>query len=293
MHRCLRYIIPSLILCLVACQKEAPSSALASVRRIVSLTPSLTEIVFAVGAGDQVVGVSEYCDFPPEVASRTRVGSFLAPNLEKILWLRPDLVLLDGVQEQMAETLRSAGVTAMPVPMNNLAEVRQAILAVGQRLGPQEHEAAARIVAGLDRDMAAVAPPSEARRPKVVFVVDRDVGGLRGLVVAGPGTYLDELIHKAGGDNVFSDLSLRYAKVALESVAARRPEVILDAVHVDDRAAERQVLADWQELPEVPAVASGQVFLLRQKEFITPGPRLGSAVRELARLLHGGLLSRR
>lgn len=292
-------LISSLILMLgvlgiAACRRggEAPGPAQAGpVRRIVSLTPSLTEIVFAVGAGDRLVGVSDYCDYPPEAQARPRVGSFLSPSLERILALQPDLVLLDGVQQEMTATLQEAGLFAMPVPMDNLAEVRKGILAVGQRLGAEG--AARQIVAGIDRDLAAVAPPPGARRPRVLFVVDRDVGGLQGLVVAGPGTYLDELIHAAGGDNIFSDLPLRYAKVSTESISARRPEVVLDAVHVSDRTQDSKVLLDWQALPEVPAVASGRVFLLSQKEFITPGPRLGTAVRELSRLLRGGLISQR
>src|SRR5581483_6989002 len=102
----------------------------------------------------------------------------------------------------------------------------------------------------------------------------------------GPGSYLDELLQKAGGDNVFHDLPIRYAKVTLEEIMARRPDVILDAVHVSGQDASTAVVADWQEVKGVPAVANHHVFLLSQRSFVTPGPRLGQALRELAGLLH-------
>lgn len=259
--------------------------------RVITLTPSLTEIVFALGAGERIVGVSDYCDYPPEATQRPRVGTFLQPSLEKILSLRPDLVLVDGVQQDVASALRHAGARVLPVPMNDLAQVRAAIEQVGAALGDRQ-AAAATLRAQLDGELAEVGRLIRGRaRPKVMFVVDRQVGGLRGLIVAGPGSYLDELMQLAGGVNVFSDLPTRYAKVAVETVEERQPEVIFDAVHTGpDRQA--QVLADWQGLRRVPAVARGQVYILDTagtqggREFVTPGPRLGQALRRLAALLH-------
>ena len=114
-------------------------------RRIVSLTPSLTEIVFALGAGERVVGVSDYCDYPPAAKTRPRVGTFLQPSVEKILALRPDLILVDAVQQDVAAALRAAGGGArvLAIPMNDLEQVRAAILKVGSGLGDRQTEAAA------------------------------------------------------------------------------------------------------------------------------------------------------
>ena len=257
-------------------------------RRIVSLTPSLTEIVFALGAGERVVGVSDYCDYPPAAKTRPRVGTFLQPSVEKILALRPDLVLVDGVQKDVAAALQAAGggATVLAIAMNDLAQVRAAITQVGAALSAEPAAAAA--LAQLDGELAEVRRLVESRgaRPprKVLFVVDRQLGGLRGLVVAGPGTYLDELVRLAGGVNVFADLKLRYAKIAVESLEERQPEVILDVVHIE-AGGEESGRADWLALPSIKAVRDGRVYILADREFVTPGPRLGKALHKLARLI--------
>lgn len=254
-------------------------------RRVVTLTPSLTELVFALGAGDRLVAVSDYCDYPEAVKALPRVGSFLSPAIERILSLQPDLVLLDGVQADAAAMLTQAGTHAVAVPMQDLAQVRAAFTRVGQQLGDR-HAQAAELLAKLDAQIAAVSARTASQPPrKTLFVVDRQIGSLRGLVVAGPGSYLDELVRLAGGRNVFSDMSPRYAKVATEAIEERQPDVILDAVHTDlAGAAARR--ADWNELGTVTAVRQGRVHILANRMFVTPGPRLGDALRQIADLLH-------
>ncbi|MFO0573462.1 MAG: helical backbone metal receptor [Polyangia bacterium] len=259
-------------------------------QRIVTLTPSLTEIVFALGAGDRIVGVSDFCDYPPEAQRRPRVGSFLQPSVEKILALRPDLVLVDVVQKEVAEALRHAGARVRAVPLNDLADVRSSLLTVGDAIGDRR-EQAQQLGMRLDQELLAVRLLVGKRPPRpALFVVDRQLGGLRGLVVAGPGSYLDELLRMAGGENVVADLRLRYAKIAAETITERRPEVILDAVHVppgpDEAAAQKRAQSDWQQLGDVPAVQRGAVYVLSSREFVTPGPRLGQVLRRIAELLH-------
>lgn len=274
------------------CRRQSSSSVgqaqahpkVAIAQRVVTLTPSLTEIVFSLGAGDRVVGVSDYCDYPAEAKTRARVGTFLQPSVEKILALEPSLVLLDGVQQDVAAALGHAGARVLAVPMNDLREVRAAITLVGEALGDRQ-PAAAQLLTTLDAELATVRQQVGSRpRKKVMFVVDRQLGGLRGLVVAGPGTYLDELLRLAGGENVFSDLKVRYAKVAIEAIQERQPAVILDAVHAE-AGTEQAVRADWQPMTDLQAVRSGQVYVLGSREFVTPGPRLGQALRRLASLL--------
>lgn len=269
--------------------QPGPEGGAAAPRRVVSLTPSLTEILWTLGAGDRVVGVSDYCDYPPEARTRPRVGTFLQPSVEKILALRPDLILVDGVQKDVAAALQAAGGGArvLAIPMNDLAQVRAAITQIGAALGDRRQEAAA-LLGQLDAELAEVRGLVSRRgsrpRPKVLFVVDRQLGGLRGVVAAGPGTYLDELVQLAGGSNVFADLPVRYGKVAIEAIEERQPEVILDAVHSDAGSA-ASVRADWLALRNVPAVQKGRIYVLSDREFVTPGPRLGKALRQLARLL--------
>lgn len=254
-------------------------------KRVVTLTPSLTEMVFALGAGDRVVAVSDYCDYPDAVRVLPRVGSFLSPSIERILALRPDLVLLDGVQGEAAAMLSGAGTHAVAVPMQDLAQLRQAFVTVGEQLGDRRAQADA-LRGTLDRDIATVqARVASLPAPRTMFVVDRQIGSLRGLVVAGPGSYLDELLRLAGGQNVFGDMAPRYAKVAVEAIEERRPEVILDAVHTDAQGA-AALRADWGVLPRLPAVQGGRVHVLANRVFVTPGPRLGQALTAIADLLH-------
>ena len=117
----------------------------------------------------------------------------------------------------------------------------------------------------------------------MLFAVDREVGSLRSLVCAGPGTYIDDLIRRAGGENVLADAKLRFFRVAPEEIVARKPTVILDAVHTADAARARE---DWRALPTVPAVKEGRVYVLDDPAFVTPGPRLGQMLRRLSDLLH-------
>lgn len=252
---------------------------------MVTLTPSLTELVFALGAGDRVVAVSDYCDYPEAAKARPHVGSFLSPAIERILSLQPDLVLLDGVQRDAATMLTQAGARAVAVPMQDLAQVRGAFTVVGEQLGDRQPQAAA-LLADLDRQIAAVSARVSSLPPrKTMFVVDRQIGSLRGLVAAGPGSYLDELMRLAGGQNVFADMGPRYAKVAAETIEERQPDVILDAIHTDPAgaAARRE---DWSLLGSVAAVKNGRVHILANRMFVTPGPRLGRALQEIAALLH-------
>lgn len=271
--------------------RTSPGSSDRVFRRVVSLTPSLTEIVFALGAGERVVGVSDFCDYPPEVKTRPRVGTFLQPSVEKILALRPDLILVDAVQQDVAAALQAAGggVQVLAIPMNDLEQVRLAILKVGSGLGDRQTEAAA-LLAQLDGELGEVRRLIRSRGdrppPKVLFVVDRQLGGLRGVVAAGPGTYLDELVRLAGGANIFADLKVRYAKVAVEAIEERQPEVIFDTVH-SDPAQSSSLRADWLTLRNVPAVQNGRIYVLSDREFVTPGPRLGRALRQLVQLLGG------
>jgi iron complex transport system substrate-binding protein len=272
----------------IGCRRQPAAKNSAPVRRVVTLSPSLTEIVFALQAGDRVVGVSDYCDYPPEAKQRPRVGNFLSPSVERILELRPDLVLLDGVQRDIAAVLQQAGAQALTVPLQDLSQVRAALGTVGEALGDRQAEAQ-KLLAQLDGEIAEVKRQTQGLPPRrALFVVDRQIGGLRGLVVAGPGSYLDELLRLSGGVNVFSDLSARYAKVAVEAIEERRPEVIFDAVHTE-KAQLSSLAHDWEQLSAVPAVAQHRVHVLGDVQFVTPGPRLGRALRRMASLLHDGL----
>lgn len=298
LQRFFSFILPSLLLLtLLACRRQearpgqsggravAESIDQKIARRVITLTPSLTELVFALGAGDRLVGVSDFCDYPEAAKRLPRVGSFLAPAIERILSLQPDLVLLDGVQGDAATMLKQAGTHAVAVPMQDLAQVRASFTTVAAELGDRHAQASA-LLNDLDRQLAELSSRVSSKpKRKTLFVVDRQIGSLRGLVAAGPNSYIDELLRLAGGQNIFADMAPRYAKVALETIEERQPDVILDAVHTDPAGAAAR-LADWQELRNIAAVRDGRVHILANRMFVTPGPRLAEALRQLAALLH-------
>lgn len=215
------------------------------------------------------------------------MGDFISPNVEAILATGCDIVVADESQANAVNTLRSAGLKVITSKMQNLSDVREALAKVGEALGKQAE--AERAIALLDVDLAdAARRATEAlaanggKRPRVLVVIDRRPGGFGGMVASGPGTYLDELVARAGGDNVLADAPVRYAAISVEEVIARAPDVILDATHTDDAA---KLRPDWDTLVTVPAVKNGRVHVLGDATFEAPGPRLGAALRKTVILL--------
>ncbi|MCC6997589.1 MAG: ABC transporter substrate-binding protein [Deltaproteobacteria bacterium] len=267
--------------CKRVAKQAAPKPAGARLR-IITLTPSFTEIVFALGRGGELVGVDQYSDYPPEASQLPRMGSFLTPNVEAITAAAPDVVLLDAVQSDARRALESVGVHAVALPVLTVDDVHAAITMVGRELHAED--AALALNARLEGELAEAAQlAGSGPRPRALLVVDRELGGLASMVVAGPTSYLDDLLTRAGGANVIDDASGGYIRIAPELVVERAPDVILDAVHTDDVA---HAVADWSALTTVPAVKAGRVIVFADRAVVTPGPRLGAVVKRIAAALH-------
>ena len=253
-------------------REPAPSTQ----TRIVSLTPSATEVVAALGATDLLVGVDEFSKFPPEVTKLPKVGSFLAPNLEVIVQLTPTFVIVDDIHGQVAGALHDQGLTTVECAMHALPDVKKALRTVGTKLGrvKQADAAIEEIEKALD-DEAAKRPP---RHPRVLVIIDREAGGLGNLVAAGPGSWVDELLAVVGGDNVLAASGVRYPKISLEEVLQGDPEVIID-LSFDDNPARKA--AAWKQV-EVTAVRTGRVRPLEDDFLKAPSPRVKQALAALA-----------
>jgi iron complex transport system substrate-binding protein len=258
-----------------------PHFAAADPQKIVSLTPSVTETLFALGAGDQVIGVSRYCDYPPEARTRDTVGTFLAPVVEAVVALAPDLVLTSpspGNQEPVV-AMERLGLRVVTVPEGSasVSEVLRSIQAVAAAVGATH--AADRIIDGLERDLTLAEAKAEGR-PRVATAV---VVGHEPLVLAGPQSYLGELIVHAGGSNVADPLGGKWPRAGLEFLVAAKPEVIVDLSMGSEAssAAER-----WRRLEGVPAVKAGRVYFDASLVLLHPGPRIGSQAVLLSRFLH-------
>ena len=263
------------------------SQAAAAPRRIVSVIPAVTEMLFAMGAGDQVVGVSSYDKYPPAVASRERVGALLDPNIERILTLKPDLVVVYGTQQEFIARLDRAGVPRFEYEHAGLADITLTIRRLGQRV--RRAEEAERLATQIERDIADVRKQvSDKARPKTAVIFDREPGSLRSMYASAGIGFMHDMLEAAGGADVFADLKRQSLQLSSETLLARAPEVIIEvqtsAVWPPAKIAGEQAV--WKTLSAVPAVRTGRVYILTDERLSIPGPRVAEAIRLLARVLH-------
>ena len=259
-------------------------------QRIISTAPSITEMLYSLGLGDRVVGVTEFCHYPPEVRRKSKIGSYLHPNLETILAMKPDLVVVLKEHGELAGRLRNIKLDVFELQHNDLAGVYDSMLLIGRRTG---------IVAVAEEKVRKIREALEeiesqaAGRPRrgVMFVVGRTPGTIQDLMVVGRGSFLNELIAIAGGRNVFGGASSYYPRIPREEVYAKRPDVIIDMGDMGDtdQATEqytRSVTKLWERIPGLPAVDSGRVYSVAEDVFVVPGPRVVEAARLLLRMIH-------
>ena len=263
-------------------------------QRIVSLIPSNTELVFAVGAGSSVVGVTNYCDFPPEARAIEKIGDLTAMSLEKIVALDPDLVLASkGNSKELVYSLKALGVPVFILDPQTIEEILDDVGTVGALVGREE--AARELLDGYRQRLATVADRigdlSEGERP-TVFVGSpfRDENW-----TPGPETYTSAVIRRAGGRNVADDLAPRtWAVYNLENIVSKDPQVLLstlgegqDPEEATQRFLERaKALKGWRDLD---AVRNGRVVLIPENWLLRPAPRLFDAIETLAGALHPNL----
>lgn len=247
--------------------------------RIVALAPSVTETLFAIGAGPDVVGVSQYCDYPPQAARLPRVGTFLTPNLEAIAALRPTIVIGLSSSSDIREVraLQAMGYGTLMVNDDSIAGIRASIARIGAAVG---RDAAARALLGqMHNQFAALEDSlSAAPRRRVLMVV-----GHQPMVAVGRGTYLDELITLAHGANIAAADPQSWPRLSLEYIIAARPQVILDGQMGADARAKAGF---WGRYPEIPAVREGRIYGYPQDPTLHPGPRVAETLEIIARRIH-------
>jgi len=253
-----------------------PLALAAPARRIVSLSPSFTEILFAVGAGDRLVGRTAWCDYPPAALAVPSVGDGMPPNVEAVAARRPDLVVLyrSGPNATAAQQLERLGIRTVLFDLNRLEDLGPAARRLGMLTG---RGAAGDSLARAMDSLVSQSPQSPTPSPKsLVFIVWDNPP-----IVIGAGSYLDQLAGLAGARNVFHDIRTPSAQVSIETIAARQPDFI--AVLSDTAA--RPPYADRPEWRVVAAVRQGRFLFLPGRLFGRPGPRAAQAVRELRRRL--------
>jgi len=259
----------------------------ATPHRIVSIIPAVTEMIFAIGEGSRVIGVSSYDRFPPQVERLDRVGGLLDPNVEKILSLKPDLVIVYATQAELKVRLAQASIPYYSYEHRELADVMQTIRAIGARIGAAP--AANRLASDMDQQLDDVRR-SVARlpKPKTLLVLGREPGSLRRINVSGGYGFLHDMLVTAGGVDAFGDVKQQSIDATTEMILGRQPEVILELRYGQQPAAAAiaREIRDWDAIASLPAVRSHRVYILSGDEFVVPGPRLVEATRRFADTLH-------
>ena len=273
-----RAIVLAVSIALAAAAFQAP-------RRIVSISPNLTEMLYGIGAFPQVVGVTDYCTYPPEVKKLPSVGGWDGASLEKLLALRPDLVVVDDAEAPFLEhKVKDLGFRMLVVPNHSVAEVYSGIAELGRATG---HEAGAQKLIAETRDgLARIARQVEGKaRPSVLLIVDRTPGTLRELYAATAGGFLAELVTIAGGSIAAPPQTGGYGKLSHEDLLAINPDVILDCIHGTDRRSNGAVTV-WQQMPELRAVRAHRVYGLDEDYVPHASQRIVETAALFARLIH-------
>lgn len=270
-------------LILAACSRATPQALVAA--RVISLSPSTTEALFVIGAGDALVGRSSYCDYPPEALGLPIVGGFADPSVEKIVALRPTLVVgaRGPAGPALAQALEARGIATFFPETESIPQIEAMLVDLGKRLGHATGAAAAVETIEVARRRVA-AEITGAARVRTIFLFD--VGPI---VVAGPGSFPDGLIREAGGDNVIK-AGGAYPTLGLEQLLSLDPDVILDGAadeHAPVAASRVAALRDAPGWRKLTAQREGRVRMVSGAAALRPGPRIGEGLVAVARALHG------
>ena len=249
-------------------------------QRIVSLAPSVTEVLFEAGAGSRVVGVTSYCVFPRDVLALRKVGGYLTPSYEALVALQPDLVVTLAEHADVEPKIRALGIPILRLDHSSLDGIVRSIEQVGERCGtvPRAQQAAAE----LRQTLAGVKRLAAGARPRVLICFGR-AEDFRRLTTGAPGTIHDDLIIHAGGVNVLASSAIAYPTLSAEGVMRLDPDVIIEfsSGAINAAALRRQ----WNRLDSVRAVRNGRVYVLTGEFLSVPGPRFARVAETIARSL--------
>jgi iron complex transport system substrate-binding protein len=284
------WLFAGLVLVL-ACARERGTARRAEDKRapperIVSLSPSATEILYGIGAFDRVVAVSNYCTYPPEVERLPRVGNWLSANMEQLASLRADLIIMSDAQAHFLQSRLSAlGVRTLVVESQTLPDAFHAIAAIGRAVARE------RQAAELERATRARIEDVRNRarglaRPGVICIVDRVPGTLRDLYTATEGSFIAELIEAAGGRSVAPRAGTGYGKITKEALLVINPDIIIDMVQGAKGRLGEDPRRVWNELSDLAAVQSGRVYSLEETSLLHPSQFVAETARRFAEIMH-------
>lgn len=258
-------------------------------QRIISLAPSITETLFALGLGDSVVGVTDYCDFPPMVNSLPKVGGFVNPNLEAIVALQPDLIILLANQQRVVEQLQQLDIPTLAIFNTSLDDIKQTISIIGEKT--QHQQQASKLLNAINDKVTFIAKKTQdLDRPSVMIAMGHSIGSehMKQVYIAGQHDFYNDLITVAGGQNVYKAQLPKVPSLSVEGIMQLNPSIIFDIFpEADDHGSDlNQVLQQWHSLSHVDAIENNRIYIIEHNYATIPGPRIFLLLEEIARLIH-------
>jgi iron complex transport system substrate-binding protein len=254
-------------------------------KRIISLAPSITETLFALGFGDRVIGVTTYCTYPSQTKSIKKVGGYSDANLEKIIALHPDLVVLSREHEKQRIYLNRFGVSTLEVDNSTCAAVCSSFALIGRNCGVT-HTSDSLI--RLFHEQLTQSTRVQTVGLKVLFCVGRDspgAGRIKSIYAAGRGSYYNDLIESAGGTNAFSDSAPAYPRLSPEGILTLAPDIVIDVAPAMGNYNCSLLVADWNSMNRVPAIKKKRVYCMAKDYATVPGPRMLLLLGDLRRII--------
>jgi iron complex transport system substrate-binding protein len=249
--------------------------------RIVSLSPSITEILFSLGLEEQIVGVSNHSDFPPEAVSKPRVGSYINPSVERTISLNPDLIVATaaGNPKEFVERMEGLGLSIYTVYPKDFDGILRSIWHIAEITGRQQW--AVQIIEDMKgRKERIFHLTSDQNRPKVFLQI-----GMEPLITVGRGSFADNVISLAGGRNIAGGESIKYPRYSIEEVLVKAPDVII-ITSMDPKGDTRELTERWNRWTTIPAVRARRVFVIDSDLIDLPSPRIIDGLEVMAGILH-------
>jgi iron complex transport system substrate-binding protein len=264
-------------------------SPLSPPKRIISLAPSITETLFAVNAGDKVVAVTDYCQYPAQVKNLPKVGGYLDPNLEQIVRLKADMVILLERQYELKKQLQQLGIATLSIDNSSLAGIRHSIIDIAAAVG--QTATAEKLISDFDSRLAAIHQKVESQsKPKVLIAIahSSNTHYLDKVYIAGQQDFYNDLLPFIGATNVYQGTQLRVPALSTEGLLRLNPEVIIDIfpdaeVYSPDITSLQQ---QWQRLDTIHAIKNNQLHIIQADYAVIPGPRIIQLAEQLAQILH-------
>ncbi len=257
-------------------------------RRIISLAPSITEILFKLGLGDKVVGVTDYCDSPPEAQTKTKIGGYYDPNYEAIIALRPDIVIMLPEHQGPKQYLSRFGLKILIVDHKSISGILSSTTAIGNACGVEQN--AASLLLGLRERMELIKQKTNAlTHPKVMVTVGRNMGSgsLKDIYISGIDGFYDEMITLSGGINAYTG-NVTFPVVSGEGIIRMNPEVIIDIIpDLEQKGWDKTMISnEWKTISQVDAVKNDRVYIFGEDYVATPGPRFILIMEQMAKAIH-------